>query len=89
MFSEVWSENAALFEIFMEIHSHPQTLYYGFSLFPRYPLQYNVKVASANLLPIAVHNDSQDDGCQEEYTGKQEDAEVEEVPPAGVKCWDH
>ena len=30
MFSDVWSENAALFERLMEIHSNPPILYYGF-----------------------------------------------------------
>ena len=30
MFSNVWSENAALFERLMEIHSNPPILYYGF-----------------------------------------------------------
>ena len=29
-FSDVWSENAALFERLMEIHSNPPKLYYGF-----------------------------------------------------------
>ena len=28
--SDVWSENAALFERLMEIHSNPPILYYGF-----------------------------------------------------------
>ena len=28
--SDVWSENAALFERMMEIHSNPPILYYGF-----------------------------------------------------------
>ena len=32
MFSDVWSENAALFERLMEIHSNPPILYYhGFN----------------------------------------------------------
>ena len=30
MFSDVWSENAALFERLMEIYSNPPILYYGF-----------------------------------------------------------
>ena len=30
LFSDVWSENAALFERLMEIHSNPPILYYGF-----------------------------------------------------------
>ena len=30
MFSNVWSENTALFERLMEIHSNSQKLYYGF-----------------------------------------------------------
>ena len=29
-FSDVWSENAALFERLMDIHSNPPILYYGF-----------------------------------------------------------
>ena len=29
-FSDVWSENAALFERLMEIYSNPPILYYGF-----------------------------------------------------------
>ena len=33
MFSDVWSENAALFERLMEIHSNPPILYYGFNFF--------------------------------------------------------
>ena len=32
MFSDVWSENAALFERLMEIHSNPPILYYGFKI---------------------------------------------------------
>ena len=28
---DVWKENAALFERFMEIHSNPPILYYGFN----------------------------------------------------------
>ena len=31
MFSDVWSENAALFERLMEIHSNPPILYNGFN----------------------------------------------------------
>ena len=31
LFSDVWSENAALFERLMEIHSNPPILYYGFN----------------------------------------------------------
>ena len=30
LFSDVWSENATLFERLMEIHSNPPILYYGF-----------------------------------------------------------
>ena len=30
LFSDVWSENAALYERLMEIHSNPPILYYGF-----------------------------------------------------------
>ena len=30
MFSNVWSENTALFERLMEIHSNSPILYYGF-----------------------------------------------------------
>ena len=30
MFSDVWSENATLFERLLEIHSNPPILYYGF-----------------------------------------------------------
>ena len=33
MFSDVWSENAALFDGLMEIHSNPPILYYGFKIF--------------------------------------------------------
>ena len=32
LFSGVWSENAALFERFMKIHSNPPILYYGINL---------------------------------------------------------
>ena len=32
MLSDVWSENAALFERLMEIHSNPPILYYGFNV---------------------------------------------------------
>ena len=32
MFSDVWSENAELFERLMEIHSNPPILYYGFKI---------------------------------------------------------
>ena len=31
LFSHVWSENVALFERLMEIHSNPPILYYGFN----------------------------------------------------------
>ena len=31
MFSNVWSENTAVFERLMEIHSNSQKLYYGFN----------------------------------------------------------
>ena len=31
LFSDVWSENAALFERLMEIHSNPPKPYYGFN----------------------------------------------------------
>ena len=31
LFSDVWSENDALFERLMEIHSNPPILYYGFN----------------------------------------------------------
>ena len=31
MFSNVWSENTALFERLMEIHSNSPKLYYGFN----------------------------------------------------------
>ena len=30
LFSDVWSENAALFKKLMKIHSNPPILYYGF-----------------------------------------------------------
>ena len=30
LFSDVWSENAALFKRLMEIHSSPPILYFGF-----------------------------------------------------------
>ena len=30
MFSDVWSENAALFERLMEIYTNPPIIYYGF-----------------------------------------------------------
>ena len=30
LFPDVWSENAALLERLMEIHSNPPKLYYGF-----------------------------------------------------------
>ena len=30
--SDVWSENAAMFERLMEIHSNPPILYYGFKM---------------------------------------------------------
>ena len=30
MFSDVWSDNAAVFERLLEIHSNPPILYYGF-----------------------------------------------------------
>ena len=30
LFFDVWSENAALFERIMKIHSNPPILYYGF-----------------------------------------------------------
>ena len=33
MFSNVWSENTALFERLMEIHSNSPKLYYGFNVF--------------------------------------------------------
>ena len=32
LFSGFWSENAALFESLMEIHSNPQIPYYGFKV---------------------------------------------------------
>ena len=31
LFSDIWSENAALFERLLEIHSNPPILYYGFN----------------------------------------------------------
>ena len=31
LFFDVWSENAALFERLMEIHTNPPILYYGFN----------------------------------------------------------
>ena len=34
MFSNVWSENTALFERLMEIHSNSPKLYYGFKCSP-------------------------------------------------------
>ena len=37
MFSNVWSENTALFERLMEIHSNSPKLYYGFK-----PLAVNI-----------------------------------------------
>ena len=33
LFSNVWSENTALFERLMEIHSNSPKLYYGFNAF--------------------------------------------------------
>ena len=35
MFSDVWGENAVLFERLAEIHSNPPILYYGFKV-PKY-----------------------------------------------------
>ena len=32
LFSDVWSENASLFESLMEIYSNPPILYYGFNM---------------------------------------------------------
>ena len=36
LFSNVWSENTALFERLMEIHSNSPKLYYGFNFKPCY-----------------------------------------------------
>ena len=33
MFSDVWSENVALFKRWLKIHSNPPVLYYGFNMF--------------------------------------------------------
>ena len=41
MFSNVWSENTALFERLMEIHSNSPKLYYGFN-----PLKISSRVYS-------------------------------------------
>ena len=38
LFSDVWSENATLFERLMEIHSNPPILYYGFNIGNNYQL---------------------------------------------------
>ena len=32
LFSDVWSENAALFKRFMKIHQNPRILYFGFKI---------------------------------------------------------
>ena len=37
MFSNVWSENTALFERLMEIHSNAPKLYYGFKFYTSLP----------------------------------------------------
>ena len=42
LFSDVWSENAALFERLMAFHSNPPILYYGFKIKQR-------------LLPVYIH----------------------------------
>ena len=34
LFSDVWSENAALFKALVKIHSNPPMLYYGFNPIP-------------------------------------------------------
>ena len=33
LFSDVWSENAALFERLVKIHSNPPILYFGFKVY--------------------------------------------------------
>ena len=43
LFSDVWSENAALFERLMEIHSNPPILYFGFNTKPRWYRSYSMK----------------------------------------------
>ena len=48
MFSNVWSENTALFERLMEIHSNSPKLYYGFKVFQ------NAKVV-INCLYLFLH----------------------------------
>ena len=44
MFSDFWSENAALFERLMEIYSNPPILYYGFKT-----QQTKMHISTANL----------------------------------------
>ena len=50
LFSDVWSENAALFERLMEIHSNPPILYYGFNDISKY-----FDKSLSNLLKILMH----------------------------------
>ena len=40
LFSNVWSENTALFERLMEIHSNSPKLYYGFKCILYYTVYY-------------------------------------------------
>ena len=44
LFSDVWSENAALFERLMEIYSNPPILYYGFKLLVHVHDHFNVYI---------------------------------------------
>ena len=45
MFSNVWSENTALFERLMEIHSNSPKLYYGFKESKLQSLQVNIVIS--------------------------------------------
>ena len=50
MFSDVWSENAALFERLMKIHSYPPIPYYGFNISHNAILVVNRTVQTENFV---------------------------------------
>ena len=65
MFSDVWSENAALFERLTEIHSNPPILYYGYKFkdgpqlilcatWPRRPAGYNNSIPIPHIKAVLV-----------------------------------